>query len=140
MTLVAVREARLSIDEVYDAVCTDAQGAVVLFVGRVRNNNQGNDVTLLEYEAYTSMAEKEICRIAAEISLGQADTLLACVHRVGRLQVGDVAIICAASSPHRETAFAVCHALIERVKATVPVWKREHGAAGPYWLEFRPGA
>jgi molybdopterin synthase catalytic subunit len=140
MTLAAIRTTPLSIDEAYQAVCSDAQGGVVLFVGRVRNVNQGNDITKLEYEAYVSMAEKEIRRIIDEIQLETPGTLLACTHRIGELTVGDLAVVCAASAPHRGEAFAACRLLIDRVKARIPIWKREHGPAGPYWIDFQPGA
>lgn len=140
MTLAAIRSTPLSIDEAYQAVCNDAQGGVVLFVGRVRNVNQGNDITKLEYEAYVSMAEKEIARIIDEIQLEVPGTLLACTHRIGELHIGDLAVVCAASAPHRAEAFSACRLLIDRVKQRIPIWKREHGPAGPYWIDFQPGA
>lgn len=140
MTLAAVRSEPLSIDEAYRAVCGDAQGGVVLFVGRVRNSNQGNDITKLEYEAYVSMAEKELLRIIDEIQREVPGTLLACTHRIGELFVGDLAVVCAASAPHRAEAFAACRLLIDRVKERIPIWKREHGPSGPYWIDFQPGA
>ena len=136
MTLVGIQDSPLSIDEAYRAVLTDEQGAVTIFVGRVRNHNQGNAITRLEYEAYTSMAEKEMQRVVEEVSALHPGTILACTHRVGDLQVGDLAVVCAASAPHRSEAFAACRELIERIKANVPVWKREHGPDGPYWIDF----
>lgn len=138
--MAAIRSTPLSIDEAYQAVCSDAQGGVVLFVGRVRNSNQGNDITKLEYEAYVSMAEKEIRRIIDAIEREVPDTLLACTHRIGELSVGDLAVVCAASAPHRAEAFAACRLLIDRVKERIPIWKREYGPAGPYWIDFQPGA
>lgn len=102
MTLAAIRETPLSIDEVYQAVCSDAQGGVVLFVGRVRNHNQGNDIAKLEYEAYVSMAEKEVLRIIEEIRAEVPGTLLACTHRIGELSVGDLAVVCVRRAPHIE--------------------------------------
>lgn len=140
MTLAAIRTEPLSIDEAYRAVCSDAQGGVVLFVGRVRNLNQGNDITKLEYEAYVSMAEKELRRIIDEIQSEVPGTLLACTHRIGELNVGDLAVVCAASAPHRAEAFVAGRLLIDRVKERIPVWKREHGPSGPYWIDFQPGA
>lgn len=140
MTLAAIRTTPLSIDEVYQAVCSDAQGGVVLFVGRVRNVNQGNDITKLEYEAYVSMAEKEMRRIIEEVEGEVPGTVLACSHRIGELTVGDLAVVCAASAPHRGEAFVACRLLIDRVKARIPIWKREHGPGGPYWIDFQPGA
>jgi molybdopterin synthase catalytic subunit len=140
MSLAAIRTTPLSIDEAYQAVCSDAQGGIVLFVGRVRNLNQGNDITKLEYEAYVSMAEKEIGRIIEELEREVPGTQLACTHRIGELHVGDLAVVCAASAPHRGEAFEACRLLIDRVKARIPIWKREHGPSGPYWIDFQPGA
>jgi molybdopterin synthase catalytic subunit len=138
MTLAAIRAEPLSIDEVYQAVVNDAQGGVVVFVGRVRNHNQGQAITQLEYEAYASMAEKEMRRIMEAINGEHPGAVLACTHRAGTLGVGDLAVVCAASAPHRAEAFEACRKLIDRVKETVPVWKREHGPDGPYWVDFQP--
>jgi molybdopterin synthase catalytic subunit len=138
MTLAAIRSEPLSIDEAYNAVVKDAQGAVVVFVGRVRNHNQGQLITQLEYESYASMAEKEMRRIMDGISTEHPNVQLACTHRTGKLTIGDLAVVCAASAPHRAEAFDACRKLIDRVKETVPVWKREHGPDGPYWVDFQP--
>ena len=135
--LIAVREGPLSIDECYRAVERPDCGAVALFVGRVRNHNQGQPITLLEYEAYPSMAEKEIQRIIAELQGEYPEAQLACTHRFGTLKVGEIAVICAASAAHRAHAFDACRQLIEQVKARVPIWKREHGPSGPYWIGWQ---
>jgi molybdopterin synthase catalytic subunit len=141
MSLFRISEAPVSIDECYAAVLADdsgdAQGAVALFVGRVRNHNAGQAITLLEYEAYPSMAEREMATIAAELTASAPSTRLACVHRVGALNIGDIAVVCAVSAPHRDAAFATCRAFIDLVKQRVPVWKREHGPDGPYWVGWR---
>jgi molybdopterin synthase catalytic subunit len=135
--LFAVRETPLSLDECYRAVARPESGGVVLFIGTVRNHNQGKAVTLLEYQAYASMAEKELRAIAEEIERARPDTLLACTHRSGRLEVGDAAVICAASSAHRGEAFEACRELIDRLKQRVPIWKREHDETGPHWLDWQ---
>lgn len=106
-----------------------------MFIGTVRDENDALPVTLLEYEAYAAMAEKEMDRICDEIEKEIAGVRLAVLHRIGALQVGDVAVVCAASAPHREEAFAACRLLIDRVKERVPIWKREHGPAGPHWVD-----
>ncbi len=138
MTLAAIRSEPPSIDEAYNAVVNDSQGGVVVFVGRVRNHNQGQPITQLEYESYASMAEKEMRRIIDHIKAEHPGVELACTHRIGTLAVGDLAVVCAASAPHRALAFGACRQLIDRVKETVPVWKREHGPDGPYWVDFQP--
>lgn len=135
--LFAVREAELSLDECYRAVARAESGGVVLFIGTVRNHNQGKSVTRLEYQAYASMAEKELRAIAEEIERARPAVLLACTHRVGSLTVGDAAVICAASSAHRGEAFHACQELIDRLKQRVPIWKREHDETGPHWLDWQ---
>ena len=92
--LFQVRDAALSLDECYAAVARPEAGGVVLFLGTVRDHNQGQSVTQLEYQAYASMAEKELRAIAEEIESARPGTVLACLHRVGSLRVGDIAVIC----------------------------------------------
>lgn len=135
--LFELRETALSLDECYAAVQRPESGGIALFVGTVRNHNQGEAVTVLEYQAYTAMAQKELVRVADEIEAELPGTTLACLHRTGRLVVGDIAVICAASAAHRAEAFRACEALIDRLKARVPVWKREHGATGPHWIGWQ---
>ena len=132
--LCAVRDTELSVDEAIRAVKHPSAGAVAIFLGVVRDHNDGRAVTLLEYEAYASMAEKEMARIMAAIERDIPGVRLGAVHRVGRLEVGDTAIVCAAASAHRGEAFRAGQTLIDRIKETVPVWKREHGPDGPYWV------
>ncbi|MEB2310235.1 MAG: molybdenum cofactor biosynthesis protein MoaE [Sorangiineae bacterium] len=132
--LFEVREVPISVDEVVAAVRHPAAGGIVTFLGLVRDHNDGRAVTLLEYEAYKSMAEKEMLTIASELEAELPGTRIAALHRVGALGVGEVAVVCAASAPHRGEAFRACRALIDRLKERVPVWKREHGPGGPYWV------
>jgi molybdopterin synthase catalytic subunit len=80
------------------------------------------------------MAVAEMRRIKQELERELAGVRVAVHHRVGSLGVGELAVVCAASAPHRGEAFAACRALIDRVKARVPIWKREHGPDGPYWV------
>lgn len=134
MSCFHVRDTPLSAAEVVAAVSGPEIGGVDLFLGLVRNHNDGRAVTRLEYHAYVSMAEKEMARIAQEISLEIPGVRLAAVHRVGSLGVGDLAVVCAAGAVHRGEAFRACRALIDRIKHRVPIWKREHGPDGPYWV------
>lgn len=108
-----------------------------MFVGAVRDEADGRAVTMLEYEAYPSMARSEMRAIAEEIAREIPGVRLAVTHRVGALRVGDLAIVCAASAPHRGEAFRACRALIDRIKERVPIWKREHGPDGPYWVGWQ---
>ena len=132
--LVAIRDTPLDSLEVERAVAHSGAGAVVSFVGRVRDHNDGMLITRLEYEAYPSMATQEMLRIVGDIEQRLPGTRLAVLHRIGTLEVGDAAIICAASAAHRSDAFTACRLLIDEVKASVPIWKREHGPDGPYWV------
>ncbi len=129
-----VRSEPLSLDEAVRAVSHDGAGAVATFVGVVRNHNEGRAVTLLEYEAYGTMAEAELERIELEISAATPEARVFASHRIGALRVGDAAVVCAASAPHRGEAFRACRRLIDEIKARLPIWKREHGPDGPYWV------
>lgn len=135
--LVALREAPLSIDEAVAHVSHAGAGAVCVFLGNVRDVNDGRAVVKLEYEAYATMAVAEMGRIAEEIAAEIEGVRLAVIHRVGSLGVGDTAVVCAASAPHRGEAYRACRALIDRVKARVPIWKREHGPGGAYWVGWQ---
>ncbi|HYN43095.1 MAG TPA: molybdenum cofactor biosynthesis protein MoaE, partial [Thermoanaerobaculia bacterium] len=113
----------------------DGDGGLTLFVGVVRDNADGRAVEAMEYEAYEPMAEKEMERIEGDLSARFPDVRLVMRHRIGRLAVGEVAVVVAASAPHREEAFAACRAGIEEIKARVPVWKREWGPDGSVWVD-----
>jgi molybdenum cofactor biosynthesis protein MoaC len=129
-----VRDSPLSVDEALRLVTRPEAGGVVVFVGTVRDHNQDKPVSLLEYEAYSSMAVKELTRIGEQLERELGQVRLAALHRTGALAIGDIAVICAASAPHRDLAFRAARSLIDRVKEQVPVWKREHGPEGPYWV------
>jgi molybdopterin synthase catalytic subunit len=134
MTLFEIRDRELSVAEVVAAVTRPEAGGIAVFVGTVRSDNDGRAVTRLEYQAYSSMAVKEMTQIAREIAGEIAEVRLAVAHRVGSLVVGELAVVCAASAPHRGEAFTACRLLIDRIKQRVPIWKREHGPSGPYWV------
>ena len=110
-------------------------GAVVTFLGLVRNHNVGRRVRYLEYEAYEPLAVKVFERIVAEIHERWPDVRLALHHRVGRLQIGEASVAIAARSPHRANAYAACRYAIERVKQIAPIWKREFFDGGEMWIE-----
>jgi molybdopterin synthase catalytic subunit len=131
---VRIRREPLSLDELVGAVARPEAGAIATFVGVVRCVNEGRSVSLLEYEAYGSMAEAELQRILDELEREIPAVRVAATHRIGALSVGDIAVACAASAPHRSEAFHACRELIDRIKARLPIWKREHGPEGPYWV------
>lgn len=134
MTSPRIRSAALSYDEILAEVRHDGAGAVATFEGVVRDFNDGRAVTLLEYEAYGVMAESELAKILEELGVEHPGVRVAAVHRVGALRVGEAAVLCAASAPHRAEAFRVCRLAIDRIKERLPIWKREHGPEGPYWV------
>ncbi|MCK6587155.1 MAG: molybdenum cofactor biosynthesis protein MoaE [Polyangiaceae bacterium] len=129
-----IRTEPLSLDELVAAVAHDGAGGIATFLGVVRDVNEGRRVTLLEYEAYGSMAEAELGRILDEIEREMPGVRVSATHRIGALKVGDAAVACAASAAHRGEAFTACRLLIDRIKARLPIWKREHGPEGPYWV------
>lgn len=112
-----------------------ADGAVVTFLGLVRNHNAGRRVHHLEYEAFEPLALKAFARIAAELQERWPGARLALHHRLGRLEVGEASVAIAVASPHRAEAYAACRYTIERVKQIVPVWKREFFEGGDMWIE-----
>ncbi|MBL8785689.1 MAG: molybdenum cofactor biosynthesis protein MoaE [Deltaproteobacteria bacterium] len=113
-------------------------GAVLTFSGVVRDHARGRAVTELEYEAYPSMAQTKLAEIVAACEAQWPGTRLAIHHRVGRLVVGDVAVIAAAGSAHRAAAFEALRELLELLKREVPIWKREVGPDGASWVSDRP--
>jgi molybdopterin synthase catalytic subunit len=111
-------------------------GALCLFVGVVRDSNEGRATTSIRYEAYGPMAETQIGRIVDELAREHPEVRLAVRHRVGELSVGEASVAIAAVSPHRAEAFAVCRAAIDRIKTTVPIWKKEfHPDGSSDWVD-----
>ncbi|MDQ5858622.1 MAG: molybdenum cofactor biosynthesis protein MoaE [Acidobacteriota bacterium] len=111
-------------------------GAICLFVGVVRNESEGRETLAIDYEAYGPMAESEMARIARDVSTEWPGARLRVVHRVGRLAVGEASVAIVATAPHREEAFAACRAAIDRIKKTVPIWKKEiHPDGTSGWVD-----
>jgi molybdopterin synthase catalytic subunit len=127
--LIAVREAELSVDEVLAAVADPGAGGIALFAGAVRDIDHDRDVTALSYSAHPS-AESELRRVAEMIAEKFPVLGIAAVHRVGDLEIGDLAVVVAVACPHRAEAFDACRALIDELKASVPIWKHQRFADG----------
>ena len=125
----SIRETELSVDEVRAAVADPAAGGEVLFVGTVRDNDSDRGVTALSYTAHPS-AEAELRRIAEDIVAKYDVIAVAAVHRVGDLAVGDLAVVVGVACAHRAEAFHACHALIDELKASVPIWKHQRFTDG----------
>jgi len=127
--LIAVRDCELSVDEVRAAVADPGAGGLALFAGAVRDTDHDRDVTALSYSAHPS-AEAELRRVAEVIAEKFPVLGIAAVHRVGDLEIGDLAVVVAVSCPHRAEAFDACRALIDLLKASVPIWKHQRFADG----------
>lgn len=134
LRLIDVRDQPLSVDEVLAAVASPAAGGTALFVGTVRDHDEGRAVEALEYSAHPS-AKELLGAVGAAVAAEYPVTALAAVHRVGELAIGDLAVVVAAASPHRAEAFAACRAFIDELKQRVPIWKREVFAEGGHtWV------
>lgn len=117
------------------AVAHARAGAICTFTGIVRDSSRGRTVTHLEYEAFAEMATAEMRKIADEIAEKWPEARVAMVHRTGRLDIGEASVVVSVSAPHREDAIAACKWGIDRLKESVPIWKKEHAADGTYWIE-----
>jgi molybdopterin synthase catalytic subunit len=124
----------LSLDAALEAVSGPDCGAVVHFVGTVRNQTRGKPVVALEYEAYPEMALSVFAQIEAAAAAQWPQARLAIHHRVGRLAPGEASVVIAAASPHRADAFAACRHAIEALKTDAPIWKRELYPDGSSWV------
>lgn len=129
----------LSTDELVNVVLTERDGAVVTFTGTVRDNTDRREVKALEYEAYPEMAEAEMARIGAELLEKYDLHGIAMRHRTGKLAVGEVSVVIAASAAHRQEAFQACSEALDLLKARVPVWKKEYFADGEHWVGLGAG-
>jgi molybdopterin synthase catalytic subunit len=119
------------------SVMRPSDGACALFEGVVRNHHQGKEVESIFYDAYRPMAEKEIAKVIESVKSEYPAVDVAVVHRLGHLRVGDVSIAIACTSPHRGEAFAACRSMIDRIKETVPIWKKERGPSGEEWVGWQ---
>lgn len=130
--------APLRLEHVVNAVSHANAGGIATFTGNVRRHSRGRDIEYLDYDAYEPMAVRAIQTIIARIEDHTEGTRVAIHHRVGRLDIGEAAVVIAASAPHREEAFAACRAAIEALKEEVPIWKKEVGHDGSVWIGQGP--
>lgn len=124
-----ISDSGITVDECAAAVASDSAGAIVTFVGVVRDHDEGRSVRALDYTAHPSAGDV-ISRVAAEVANEFPTVSVAVAHRVGSLVVGDVALACAAASAHRADAFGACARLVDAVKEHVPIWKHQAFADG----------
>lgn len=114
-----------------------SDGALVVFSGVVRNHHKGRSVLSITYEAYRPMAEKEIGRIVDDVAARFSDVAIAVRHRLGLVQVGEESIVIVCCSPHRAAAYEASRELIDRIKQTVPIWKKERTENGEEWIDWQ---
>jgi molybdopterin synthase catalytic subunit len=129
----------LVLQELVDFVTDPGAGAIATFIGTTRNNNDGRRVIALDYDAYPEMAEKELRRIGDEATSQWPLCRMAIVHRIGPVQITQASVMIAASSPHRDAAFAACRFAIEEIKRIVPIWKKELYEGGELWIGTQTG-
>jgi molybdopterin synthase catalytic subunit len=132
--MIQLTEQTIDIQNVIASVETGSAGAIDVFIGTVRNNSNSKAVTRLEYEAYESMALKKMHAIAKEAQAKWPVQKVAIVHRKGRLEIGEAAVVVAVSTPHRKAAFEACQFIIDTVKQVVPIWKKEFYEDGEVWV------
>lgn len=131
-------------ERVTDQVRRDTNGAVVTFLGTTRDNFEGKRVVVLEYEAFPEMAVKKLEEIRQQLKAEFGIDDIAIAHRIGAVPIGEISLVVAVASPHRKEAFFACHAAVDRLKETVPIWKKEVYEDGSRWVacedhEFAPG-
>lgn len=124
----------ISIEEVTKKVVRRNAGALVNFIGTVRELTKGRRTLALHYEAYPTMAQKQLKRIGDEIQERWPEAVVAITHRTGRLDISDIAVVIAVSTPHRKDAYRANEYAIERIKQIVPIWKKEKWEDGEEWI------
>jgi MoaE-MoaD fusion protein len=129
-----VTEEPLSLDAAVAEVADERAGGIATFTGTVRRQSRGREVLYLEYEAYAEMAEDVIAQLAAELDETHDLCGISIHHRVGRVEIGEPSVVIAVSAPHRQDALAACRQAIDRLKETVPLWKKEVYEGGEEWV------
>ncbi|RMA87707.1 molybdenum cofactor biosynthesis protein MoaE [Priestia megaterium] len=124
----------IAVDEIITKVSRRDAGAITTFIGTVREFTKGKKTLSLEYQAYVPMAVKMLSQIGDEIQEKWPDALTAITHRIGKLEITEVAVVIAVSSPHRKIAYEANEYAIERIKQIVPIWKKEFWEDGTKWI------
>ena len=127
-------ERRVSLDDAVGEVASVEAGAIATFSGTARRRSRGRTVLYLEYEAYEGMAEEMMARLAADLKERYAIEAISIHHRVGRVELGEPSVVVAVSAAHRADALAACREAIDRLKAEVPLWKKEVYEGGEEWI------
>ncbi|GAA0449340.1 MAG: molybdenum cofactor biosynthesis protein MoaE [Bacillota bacterium] len=133
-SLYEIVEEPIQVESLIKKVERRESGAITTFIGTVREWTKGKRTIYLQYQAYIPMAVKMLAKIGDEIGDKWPDTMVAITHRIGHLDISDIAVVIAVSSPHRKAAYEANEYAIERIKQIVPIWKREHWEHGETWI------
>ena len=136
---VAIQRDAIDVSAVVAKVQGPEMGAVVTFIGTVRNHARGKDVVALDYEAYEPMATRVLARIVETLESNIDGVRVAITHRTGLLPVGEQSVVIAAASPHRDEAYRACREALEEIKKDLPIWKRETTTDGEEWVGWGGG-
>jgi molybdopterin synthase catalytic subunit len=132
--MIEISSQNIDIQAVITAASSDKAGAIDVFIGTVRDSSLSKNVVKLEYETYDTMAIKKLNELVAEAKSKWPIEKVAIVHRKGTLNIGDVAVVIAVSTPHRAESFAACQWIIDNLKIVVPIWKKEFYNDGAIWV------
>lgn len=130
----SIVDTAIVVENIIQQVKSVNAGAITVFIGTVRELTNGKKTLYLEYQAYESMAVKKLAEIGEEIKIKWPGTIVAISHRIGKLEISDVAVVIAVSSPHRKEAYEANEYAIERIKEMVPIWKKEFWEDGTKWI------
>ena len=136
--MIKLSKDKISVESVIAEVESPDAGAIDVFIGTVRNQTKGKAVTRLEFEAYESMALRELELIEKNAMLQWPILKIAIVHALGTLEIGEIPVVIAVSSPHRKAAFEACEFIIDELKKSVPIWKKEFFKDGDHWVSAHP--
>lgn len=132
--MVQITSSPIEVESLYQSVVQRNAGAVTLFLGTVREMTKDLQTLFLYYEAYEPMATQQLQVIESEILATYPDAKVTIIHRIGRLEISDIAVGIAISTPHRHDAYEANRFAIERIKQIVPIWKKEHWSDGSCWI------
>ena len=132
--MIEISSDKIDIQRVIEATTSEKAGAIDVFIGTVRNNSLSKNVVKLEYETYDAMAIKKMEELVLEAKTLWPVEKAAIVHRKGKLEIGDIAVVIAVSTPHRAESFAACQWIIDNLKKVVPIWKKEFYDDGAIWV------
>jgi len=136
--MIEITEQPIDVTAAIQAAQSKGAGAVNVFIGTVRNKTLDKQVKSLDYEAYDPMAKKEIQKIIDKAAEKWPILKAVVIHRKGHLEIGDAAVVIAVSTPHRKASFEACEHIIDTLKQTVPIWKKEIFEGGEEWVSAHP--